>query len=228
MTRLKIGEIILLVLLIVTLIVTAACLLLALVGFRPPREIAQPSPQVASPQVAPRVRYVDVSRDTIQSTLMRAFREGQLQDYLDFYSRLTGNPEVASAILVQALAYDVPVNLCFALAYEESRFQPRAFNGHKNQDGSRDYGLFQLNSRTFRGRTEEELYDPNLNAHLGVWYLHSRRGEYDSWLERLMAYNSGYAEKLRYPALKHAARILERELLYNERLVEYLNRRDET
>ncbi|MCK7517974.1 MAG: lytic transglycosylase domain-containing protein [Ignavibacteriales bacterium] len=62
----------------------------------------------------------------------------------------------------------MPAALAFALAYEESQFQPRAIN--RNAD-SVDRGLFQLNSKSFPNMTIEQFYDPALNARKGIAHL---------------------------------------------------------
>lgn len=143
-------------------------------------------------------------------------------DVLAFYAEETGDSSIARHIIIQALAYEVPLNIAFSLAKHESEYFPDAINGDKNKNGSVDYGIFQLNNRTFPNYTKKELLDPLTNCHLGVWYLKHRSREYDTWEEAIMAYNSGYAERMNYNSFKHMLRIMDYERDLDKRFNEWL------
>lgn len=87
---------------------------------------------------------------------------------IDFYSRLTGMKTITGAILEYSDRYSVPLSLAFALSWIESGFSPGAVNRNSS---SVDRGLFQLNSKSFPGLTEQDFYNPQVNAQIGLQYL---------------------------------------------------------
>jgi len=126
-----------------------------------------------------------------------------------FYLEVAGNARIASIILEQASAYDIPLPLAFALAWGESQFNVRAFNRNPQ---SVDRGLFQLNSRTFPRVRLEDFYDPEVNARLGLRHLRFCLNETDNELVALAIYNAGTLKVRKgtpYNTLNHIARILE-------------------
>jgi len=183
---------------------------------RPPKEVI-----IEIPREIPR----HLSRLEVNQLLLETWMGSEGDRLMDFYIEETGSREVALYILTQALAYEVPVHLAFALCQQESNYLPTALNGHKNQNKSKDIGLFQLNTRTFSQYTQKELFDPMTNAHLGVWYLKSRSREYQTWEEALMAYNSGYAEKMNYNSFQYMLRIIQTERRLDERFNEWVGPR---
>ena len=82
---------------------------------------------------------------------------GTKKSVVDFFSSLTNSTPIAVAILDNAVNHQVPASLAFAIAYEESRFNPKALN--KN-DTTVDRGLFQLNSLTFPQMSDTESLRP--------------------------------------------------------------------
>lgn len=108
---------------------------------------------------------------------------------LEFFGSITKSRDIAAAILDNAKEYTVPAALAFALAYEESQFQPRAIN--RNAD-SVDRGLFQLNSKSFPNMTIEQFYDPALNARKGVAHLAYCLDEGGNEVTALAIYNAGF------------------------------------
>ncbi len=108
---------------------------------------------------------------------------------LEFFGSITKSRDIAAAILDNAEEYSVPAALAFALAYEESQFQPRAIN--RNAD-SVDRGLFQLNSKSFPNMTIEQFYDPALNARKGIAHLAYCLDEGGNEVAALAIYNAGF------------------------------------
>lgn len=101
--------------------------------------------------------------------MLSLYREDLTHDaVVNFFVELTGNPEVAMSILYHADRADLPLSVVFSLAFVESRFSKRAVNDNKT---SVDRGVFQLNSLTFRDLTEEDFFDPDINAYHGTDYL---------------------------------------------------------
>ncbi len=111
------------------------------------------------------------------------------ESVLTFFSSITKSRPIAQAILDNAAEYSVPPSLAFALAYEESQFNPRAIN--RNAE-SVDRGLFQLNSKSFPNMTIEQFYDPALNARKGVAHLAYCLEEGGNEVAALAIYNAGY------------------------------------
>lgn len=134
---------------------------------------------------------------------------------LAFYRDLTGNREVAEAILNTALKKDVPVNIAFALAFVESSFNPEAENS-SNTNRSIDRGLFQLNSNTFRSGNID-WYDPYDSSENGLEYLSTKEDRYGSWESAIIMYNAGVEANLSNRYLTYLSRVLAAERDFDER-----------
>jgi len=107
---------------------------------------------------------------------------------VSFFTAEVRDPNIASAILTEADAKDVPVALAFSLAWAESRYQVRALNRNSS---SVDRGLFQLNSETFPFLEVEEFYDPFVNARYGLSHLRFCLDEGGNEIVGLAMYNAG-------------------------------------
>jgi soluble lytic murein transglycosylase-like protein len=107
---------------------------------------------------------------------------------LAFFETLTGNLQIAQAILDQSIKRDVSPALSFALAYEESGFNPRAFNRNEK---SVDRGVFQLNSLSFPTLGVEEFYDIETNVRLGLAHLAFCLQSGGNDVAALAVYNAG-------------------------------------
>jgi len=107
---------------------------------------------------------------------------------IDFFSDLTDSRPIATAILDNAAKHKVPTSLAFALAYEESRFNPKAVNKNEN---TVDRGLFQLNSSTFPKMTEKQAFDPQYNAKEGMRYFRHILDVSGNEVSALAMYNAG-------------------------------------
>lgn len=105
-----------------------------------------------------------------------------------FFETLTGDLRIADAILEQSIKQDVPPALAFALAYEESGFNPMAFN---RNDKSVDRGIFQLNSLSFPSLEVEEFYDIETNVRLGLAHLAFCLQSGGNDVAALAVYNAG-------------------------------------
>jgi len=106
-----------------------------------------------------------------------------------FYSHVTGKPEVAQAILVEAEKNNIPLSLAFSLAYTESRYNVNAVN--KNTNDSIDRGLFQLNNNSFPALTESEFFDPAVSAKYGMSHLKFCLTTAGNEVSALAMYNAG-------------------------------------
>lgn len=106
-----------------------------------------------------------------------------------FYARVTGNMDIAKAILNECDKNDIAPSLAFSLAYMESRYNVKAINRNKNQ--SIDRGLFQLNNRTFTKLGEADFFDPAVNARYGLEHLRFCLGTAGNAVSALAMYNAG-------------------------------------
>lgn len=106
-----------------------------------------------------------------------------------FFTHITGNREVAQAILENADKNNIPLTLAFSLAYVESKYKPTAINSNTN--ATIDRGLFQLNSNSFPKLTEAEFFDPNVSAKYGMIHLRWCMDLAGDEITALAMYNAG-------------------------------------
>lgn len=137
---------------------------------------------------------------------------------VSFYTERTGSVVISVSILDNADKYDIPLPLAFSLSWVESSFLSWAVNENKD---SVDRGLFQLNSRSFPDLTEEDFFDPYVNADNGLQYLKKCIELGGNEVVGLAMYNAGRTrvEKGGTPrtTLTYIARILDyREQLEKE------------
>lgn len=107
---------------------------------------------------------------------------------IDFFASITKSRVIAVAILENSVQQKVPASLAFAIAFGESRFDPRAFN---QNPASVDRGLFQLNSLTFPDLSDEEIYNPSRNAKEGIAYFRHVLDISGNEVSALAMYNAG-------------------------------------
>jgi hypothetical protein len=126
-----------------------------------------------------------------EKTILEYYRDplarGRVTDY---FAGLCESREVASVILSNAEALDIPAALAFSLCREESRYKPWAIN-RANRDGSIDRRLFQLNDRSFPALAEKDFYDPAVNARYGLRHLRWCLDSGGSVISALAMYNAG-------------------------------------
>lgn len=149
----------------------------------PPRE---PEPQV----------LVDITPAWGQAApALVLYRNGATRDaVVEFFVRETGSEQVAIPLLYHAEQNDVPVLLAFALAWKESRYNPRAVNANAR---SVDRGLLQLNDQSFPHLAEEDFFHSETNASYGMEYLSYAIARGGTVSEALLIYNAGISRFLR-------------------------------
>jgi hypothetical protein len=126
-----------------------------------------------------------------QDMISEYYRDPLSRDLvIDFFSRITGSREIAETILAASETHKVPPGLAFAVAWEESRYRPRAINT-RNRNGSIDRGLFQLNSRSFPKLSETDFFDPRTNTWHGIAHLRWCLDTGGSEVVALAMYNAG-------------------------------------
>jgi hypothetical protein len=106
-----------------------------------------------------------------------------------FYLHVSGDRNIAMAILESADKNDIPLPLAFALAYTESHYNVEAVNRNKNK--SIDRGLFQLNSASFPNLTELDFFDPAISAKYGLSHLRFCLTVAGNEIPALAMYNAG-------------------------------------
>ena len=116
----------------------------------------------------------------------QSFSRGSVEK---FYTCITHDKDVALAILSEADKNDIPLPLAFALAYTESRYNPKATNSNVNT--TIDRGLFQLNSNSFPALTEADFFDPYISAKYGMSHLKFCLNSAGNEVSALAMYNAG-------------------------------------
>jgi len=135
----------------------------------------------------------------------------------DFFVEWAGSGETALPILYYAEKLDIPLTLAFSLVWGESRFLPTAVNYNGS---SVDRGLFQLNSLTFRNLSEEDFFNPEVNAFNGLRYLEFCLDEGADDAQALAIYNAGLTRVIRGQTPATTLRYAERILSYEADLLE--------
>ena len=123
--------------------------------------------------------------------IQKAFRRQETRDFaIDFFAEICPSREIAEIILTYADMYNIPPALALALAWEESRLNPRAVNT-ANRNGSIDRGLFQLNNRTFPFLDVQAFFNPRVSAKYGMSHLRFCLDTGGSEIAALAMYNAG-------------------------------------
>lgn len=130
---------------------------------------------------------------------------------LGFYSGLTRNNEIAAIIVDAALTKEVPVNLAFAIAWTESRFNPLAVN--TNGNNTTDNGLFQINDYY---HPEVDPFDNTEASHYAMGYLTEQYNKFYSWDIAGMLYNAGTVENISNHSMRYLAEFTEKEKEFDE------------
>lgn len=136
-------------------------------------------------------------------------------DVLWFYSHITKNEEMARIILENASKNSIDPPLAFALAWEESRYTPRAVN--KNA-ASIDRGLFQLNNKAFPKLTEKDFFNAATNAKFGLSHLRYCIDLSGNEVAALAMYNAGTTKVRNDNTPKRTLDYISRIMAYKEGL----------
>jgi hypothetical protein len=143
------------------------------------------------PMVTGGVNFFKKVRLERRDHIQELYRQPEsLELVIDFFTGLCPSREVAEAILVSADCFNIPPALAFALAWEESEFNPFAVNS-TNSNGSIDRGLFQLNSRSFPHLEIQAFFSPDINSWHGMSHLRYCIDTGRSEIAALAIYNAG-------------------------------------
>ena len=155
-----------------------------------------------------------------QDIILCSYRNPELQeDVLTFFQGITGSLDVAKVILFNASALEVPPALAFALAAEESGYNPDAYN--RNRNDTVDRGLFQLNSASFPQLEIYDFYDPEENARHGLSHLRWCMDIAGTEVSGLAMYNAGATRVSSLGTPKHTLDYVSR-ILNRQRKIEEL------
>lgn len=155
------------------------------------------------------VQKIYFTRDMINDSISRKIKTGQFDSVIEVYSTICKDPEIISLIVFKCLEKNIPVNLGMALVEQESGFNPKALNIQKSPEDkviSKDIGLWQNNTRTFKKFKEADLWNIRINNENGAQHLLEKYNEYGSWEEAVMRYN-GWGDR----AVTHLVNVLKRE-----------------
>jgi len=131
-----------------------------------------------------------LERNEINNIVNNLIENNQMKKLEEFYNSFTKNSLITNLLINYALEYNIPANLFFALCWKESNFYPYAKN--RNSNGSYDYGLFQLNSNTYKDYNEKELLDLRKNIKLGaIHFAEEIKYNNNNYYLALISYNGG-------------------------------------
>jgi soluble lytic murein transglycosylase-like protein len=163
------------------------------------------------------VRYKQfLQREEINDAVRDKINQGKKYFIMNIYADLIDDPSLTHLITSYALEYDIPISLLLSIIYVESSFNPAAVN--KNSNGTSDYGLMSLNSRTFKGYTDEQLYDVEINLQLGCEFLVMLKEKYRTWGEAVIHYNGLYTKGAGSYMVKVMEKEREFESLFNDKI----------
>lgn len=139
-------------------------------------------------------------------------QEKEQNQKINYLSKYSGNWLITKKLLEYSDKHNIDYKLVFALVKKESSFNYKAKN-IKNKNGSKDYGLFQLNSHVYKNYTEKELLDLDINIDLGIKHLKYAYELSDNNIKNtVIIYNAGYGSFLKQviPIIskKHAENII--------------------
>jgi len=130
----------------------------------------------------------DVSKAP-DDALLTLYRNEHLRPLVvEYYAQLTSDRPVALAILETCDELSLDPSLAFSMAWNESKFNPRAVSYNPT---TIDRGLFQLNSRTFSRLSRKTVFDPRSNAQQGLAFYKNAFDRLRSEEKALGYYNSG-------------------------------------
>ena len=113
----------------------------------------------------------------------------EIQQFIDYSSRYAWVDWYKFKIIKAAsIKYSVPEKYIFATIETESG--GRNIPGPENPDGSRDFGLMQLNSK--HGFKIDDMMRIEFNIDRGTWYLSECRKRAVCWYEATSRYNTGH------------------------------------
>lgn len=186
---------------------------LTLSSYQPITELAK-----ATNKVVIQEKLIFIHRLAVNDIINEYIERGKADQVYSFYTQITGDKKITLLILSAALSQGIPVNLFFATAKKESEFNPLAIDG-ANRDGSKDYGLYQLNGNTFSQYAVSYLMVSENNVRLAAVYLRTLYDKYGSWDKALLAYNGGTVDGVSEKVIQYLTDTLHIETAYDQQFV---------
>lgn len=157
---------------------------------------------------------------------IQSLPESYVKEFEGFFTKYTRNSEISHHILDKSLEKDIPVCLAFAIAWGESRFNPRAYNKNSHNN-SIDRGLFQLNNAYRKTWTIEDFYNIEKNTEEGLTYFSARVKDHRvNYIAALAAYNAGTTRvrdnRTPYITLIYINKILEYEKMLEAEINDFI------
>jgi hypothetical protein len=162
--------------------------------------------------------YTDIEINNVLK-IVSVLRPEYLEKVYSFYNEFTKNREVTKTIIKYSLDYNIPVNLVFALAWKESRFDTKNVFMNKDSKGrvlSRDWGLFSLNDKERKKWTKADFFNVDKNTKEALDYFSWAYKKYGPNVATVM-FNSGSSrilakKDLPYTTFAHNFEIRDYEL----------------
>lgn len=131
----------------------------------------------------------------------------------DFLTKKIKSEEIVQTVLLYTLKRDLDIKVVFALVFIESSFSNNATN-KSNKNASQDFGLFQINSNTFRHLSKKEFFHLETNVKLGTEYLQYAFGFDPDPRVALAIYNAGPSRPLRGETPESTKKYVKKILTY--------------
>jgi soluble lytic murein transglycosylase-like protein len=110
---------------------------------------------------------------------------------IDYYYLKINNKLTVDNVLINCRVRALSSELVFAIIKTESFFNPNAIND-KNENGTKDFGLMQINELTYPHLSEKQLLNLQLNVYHGCLLLEELAKEFNrNEVKMIMAYNAG-------------------------------------
>lgn len=135
----------------------------------------------------------------------------------DFLTKKIKSEEIVKTVLLYTMQRDLDIKIVFSLVFVESSFSNSATN-KKNKNASQDFGLFQINSKTFRHLEKEEFFHLETNVKLGTQYLQYAFGFDPDPQVALAIYNAGPSRPLRGETPESTKKYVKKILAYSDTL----------
>lgn len=153
---------------------------------------------------------------TTTDALLALYRDDHFRPLVvEYYSELTRDRSVALAILETCDQLELDPSLAFAIAWNESHFDPLAVSYNPT---TVDQGLFQLNSRTFSRLDRKTVFNAKANALHGLTFYKAAYDKLQSESKALGYYNSGIGMTTNRPLPQRTVGYIKRVLADRDRL----------
>ena len=150
------------------------------------------------------------NKNHINKKVKDLFKSGKADLVYSFYDSFIKNKELTINIVNNALCVDVPIHYFIAITWQESKFKPKARHT-RNSDGSIDYGVFGLNSKTYKNYSKEYLEKIENNCRFAANHLLEAYNKSNNWYSAIGIYNAGNENNINFKYVRNV-------LLYSDDL----------